>query len=288
MHHPLHARLFAKHVQNPMEGAMLAGKTFDAWSAGQSYEDYMGRWSRSVAAEFLGWLDAPAGADWLEIGCGTGALTAGVLSACSPRSILATDPSNDFVDYARQAIQDPRARFEKADAQHLPIADKSVDVVTSALVLNFVPDRLAGLVEMQRVLRPGGILSFYVWDYPGGGIGFIDAFWKAAAAIDPKAAALDEGNRFAFCTAESLADSCAEAGISAPRIAPIEIATEFPGFEEFWHPFTLGAGPAPGYCMSLPDDRRLALKARLSAALGEDGPIRLTARAWAMKAEIGG
>ena len=265
---------------------MTQDSAFDAWSMGQSYEHYMGRWSRKIAAEFLTWLDAPDGADWLEIGCGTGALTSAILQGNEPKSILATDASEDFVNHARAAIDDPRVRFQTADAQNLPGANATVDIVTSALVFNFIPDKLAALADMQRVLRPGGTLSFYVWDYPGGGVGFIDAFWKAAATLDPKAAELDEGKRFPFCTTEGLADLCARAGIADPTIAPLEITTEFPDFEAFWKPFTLGAGPAPGYCMSLSEDQRAALKSHLSEELDKGGPIRLSARAWAVKAKV--
>lgn len=282
------AAVFRNSLRLVPGGDMSSKTDFDAWSAGQSYDHYMGRWSRMVAAEFLGWLDPPADADWLEVGCGTGALTSAIVQRCSPASILATDASEDFLRHARESIDTPAVRFQSAVAQDLPADDDSVDVVTSALVLNFVPDRRAGLMEMQRVLRPGGVLSFYVWDYPGGGIGFIDSFWKAARSLDPKAAELDEGTRFPFCTADGLVELCAEAGMAEPEIAPIEIATEFPDFESFWHPFTLGAGPAPGYCMSLPGDRREALKSRLAKTLGQDGAVRLTAKAWAMKARVAG
>ncbi|HMG49288.1 MAG TPA: class I SAM-dependent methyltransferase [Inquilinus sp.] len=257
---------------------------FDAWSAAQSYEHYMGRWSRRIAAAFVAWLAPPQDAAWLEIGCGTGALTATILAECAPRSILSIDPSQGFVDHSRTAIADSRARFEVADARALPAQDASIDVVASALVLNFIPDRLAALAEMQRVLKPDGLLSFYVWDYPGGGIGFIDAFWRAAAEIDPRAGALDEGKRFPFCTRDGLAAICRQAGLRPSGIEPIETETLFPDFESFWQPFTLGAGPAPGYCTGLAEDHRLALKARLADTLGTDGPIRLNARAWAVKA----
>jgi SAM-dependent methyltransferase len=259
----------------------------DAWSAGQSYERYMGRWSRMIASMFVDWLDAPSQADWLEIGCGTGALTSTVLCECRPRSILATDPSGAFVSHAREAIDDRRARFATAEAQALPLDDGSVDVVASALVLNFVPDRRAALAEMQRVLRPRGSLAFYVWDYPGGGIGFIDAFWRAAAALDPAAAALDESKRFPFCSQDGLRALCAEADLPGVEIAPLEIRTEFPDFDAFWHPFTLGAGPAPGYCRSLDEERRAALKARLAAEIGPATPVSLGARAWAVRATPG-
>ena len=98
---------------------MNSDAKFDAWSAGQSYDHYMGRWSRMIAAQYLGWLKAPADTDWLEIGCGTGALTKQILAATSPRSIMATDASADFVGHAQSAIADSRASFETSDAQQL-------------------------------------------------------------------------------------------------------------------------------------------------------------------------
>ncbi|MCK7613737.1 class I SAM-dependent methyltransferase [Roseibium sediminicola] len=264
---------------------MVAEAKYDTWMAGQSYEHYMGRWSRMVATRFLDWLDAPNDADWLELGCGTGALTSAILRKCAPKSLVATDASQDFVAHARRTIADPRASFQAAAAEKLPADDGSFDVVTSGLVLNFVRGRAAGLAEMKRVLRPGGLLSFYVWDYPGGGVGFIDAFWKAAASLEPKAKELDEASRFPFCTRDGLAGLCAEAGIDNPDIFQVEVVTEFADFEAFWHPFTLGAGPAPGYCESLSEDRRSALKSRLKEQLGHNSPISLMARAWAVKAE---
>lgn len=263
---------------------MTRGAEFDAWTAGQSYEHYMGRWSRKIAAAFLRWLEPPQNADWLEIGCGTGALTDAVLTSCAPRTITATDQSLDFVEHARGAISDPRASFAMATASALPSRDRSIDVVTSALVLNFVPDRMGALKEMRRTLRPNGLLSFYVWDYPGAGMGFIDLFWKAAAQLDDAAAELDEGRRFPFCTAEGLEQLCRCAGIAEAAIAPIEVVTEFPNFEAFWRPFTLGAGPAPGYCRSLSEDRRQQLKNHIAAKLGSEGAVTLPARAWAVKA----
>jgi SAM-dependent methyltransferase len=181
-------------------------------------------------------------------------------------------------------MTDDRVRFEVAGAQALPVGDASVDVAASALVLNFVPDRQAALAEIRRALKPEGLLAFYVWDYPNGGIGFIDAFWKAAARIDPKAAALDEATRFPFCTAEGLAEMCRTAGFQSVIVEPLEVETVFPDFEAFWLPFTLGAGPAPGYCASLTEEGRTALKVALAEALGPDRPIRLPARAWAVRA----
>jgi SAM-dependent methyltransferase len=247
----------------------------------------MGRWSRRIAAKFVEWLAPPRDADWLEIGCGTGALTEAILTHGAPASIVSIDSSEDFVSHIRSSLDDERVRFEVADARALPVPDASIDIVTSGLVLNFIPDRPAALADMRRVLRPDGILSFYVWDYPGGGVGLIDAFWKAAGEVDPRAVELDEAKRFPFCTRDGLAAACRDAGFGPVAVEPVEIETLFPDFEAFWQPFTLGAGPAPGYCVSLPEDRRAILKARLADALGEDRPIRLTARAWAVRAQRG-
>jgi SAM-dependent methyltransferase len=259
---------------------------FDAWSAGQNYEHYMGRWSRLMAAKFVAWLSPPRRANWLEIGCGTGALTQTLLADCNPNSVLAIDASKDFIAYAQSLMSDKRLRFEVADAQKLPVPDASIDVVASALVLNFIPDKVQALAEMKRALKPGGLLSFYVWDYPSGGMGFISAFWKAAAEIDPKALALTENARFPYCTRPGLSQLCAEAGLPSPVIDAIEIETVFPDFEAFWRPFTLGAGPAPGYCASLSEDERNSLKSKLAENVGDSGPVKLIGRAWAVKTTL--
>lgn len=269
-----------------MQVSVQRTNSHDTWSTGASYDHYMGRWSSKVAQGFLDWLQPPAGVDWLETGCGTGALTAQILARCAPRSVHASDPSADFVAHAKAAVTDPRVVFATAGAAALPVADASVDVVTSGLVLNFVPDRVAALREMKRVLRRDGILSFYVWAYPDGGVGFIDAFWKAAAALDPAAAVLDEGERFPFCSRHGLAQLCVEAGIDAPEVAALDIVTEFPDFEAFWQPFTLGTGPAPGYCASLAEAQRAALKASLRQQLDRGAPLRFNARALMVKCRV--
>ena len=265
---------------------MTSTARHDTWSAGEHYERYMGRWSRQIATRYLDWLDAPRDAAWLDLGCGTGALTQTILAKGEPRSIVALDQSADFVAHARAATSDEyvRMRFEVADAQKIPLDDASVDVAASALVINFVPDRVQALREMKRVVKPGGLISFYVWDYAGGGMGFMTAFWKAAIALDPKAEELGEGRRFPFCTADGLKALAAEAGWPAVTLAPIQIEARFSSFEDYWQPFTLGAGPAPGYCVSLPEDKRAALKARLKQDVGGDGPVSFVARAWALKA----
>ena len=260
----------------------------DAWQAGDSYDLYMGRWSRQIAPRFLDWLDAPDGLDWLEVGCGTGALSAAILAQCAPRSLISIDPSEGFIARARLNVPDQRVSFHVGDAQALTLETASRDLVVSALVLNFVPDRERALAEMKRVARAGGTVGFYVWDYPGGGVEFMRAFWNAATALDANAQDLTEDRRFPFCTPDGLADLAERAGLASVICTPIEAPTLFKDFEDYWHPFTLGAGPAPGYCVSLDPDARQRLKETLSKSLprGEDGSIPLTIRAWAIKAVV--
>ena len=246
----------------------------------------MGRWSRQIAPRFLGWLDAGDGLDWLDIGCGTGALSAAILAQCNPKSLISIDPSEGFVAAARTKIQDRRAEFRVGDAQAISLETASRDVVVSALMLNFVPSKLKALSEMKRVARACGTVGLYVWDYPGHGVEFMSAFWDAAAALDPVALELSEDRRFPFCTPEGLGELMSAAGLVRVDCKPIEIPTVFTNFEDYWRPFTLGAGPAPGYCASLDPEPRQRLKKELHNSLPrrEDGSIPLMARAWAIKA----
>ena len=258
----------------------------DAWSAGESYDAYMGRWSRKMATQFLDWLKPAPSLDWLDVGCGTGALSSAVLNRCNPRSLVGIEQSAGFVATAQQNIDDKRAKFEVGDAQKLPLDDHSRDIVASALVLNFVPDIPKALSEMKRVVRPGGTVAFYVWDYPGGGMGFMRAFWNAAIALDPGAAGFAEGKRFPFCTSAGLTELASNAGLKSVEYTALKIPTVFTDFDDFWHPFTLGAGPAPGYCVSLPEEARESLRKKLCDDLPrqDNGTVALNARAWAIKA----
>lgn len=260
----------------------------DAWQAGDSYDAYMGRWSREIAPRFLDWLHLPVGLRWLEVGCGTGALSGAIVTHCNPGALLAIDASEGFLARARANLPDRRARFELGDAEALTVETGSRDAVVSALVLNFVPRREKMLAEMKRAARAGGTVGFYVWDYPGGGLQFVRAFWNAVTALDPGASDLTEGRRFPYCTPDGLTELARNAGLTSVDCAPIEVPTIFRDFEDYWRPFTLGTGPAPGYCASLDPAAREHLKEKLRSTLprGGDGSIPLTARAWAIKAII--
>ncbi len=256
----------------------------DSWGDGQSYESYMGRWSREIARLFVDWLEQPESLNWLDVGCGTGALTATILAQAVPGEVLAIDPSLPFVEYARMTVADERVRFEVAGASQLPAADASRDAVVSALAYNFFPDRPAALAEMLRVAKPGATIAFYVWDYPGGGMGFMDAFWEAAIAVDPSAEFAGERSRFPFCTPETLLAELRDAGAVGAEVRAIEVSARFADFDDLWAPFTRGTGPAPAYFLRLESESQNALKRRLESSIRDKTTIQFPARAWAVRA----
>ena len=131
----------------------------DRWAGGGEYESYVGRWSRTVAKEFVDWLGAPEGAAWLDVGCGTGALTATIIARAAPASVAAIDRSEDFVAHASAHVHDRRVVFLVADAAALPLTGARADVVASGLLLNFLPDPGAAVVELRRVSRPGAVVA---------------------------------------------------------------------------------------------------------------------------------
>lgn len=256
----------------------------DVWAQGAGYEHYVGRWSRLVAAGFLRWIAIPPGKTWLDVGCGTGALSQQILDSCAPAKVLGVDSSDGFIAHAKAHVIDSRAEFRTGDARALPADDAVFDAVVSGLVLNFVPDQFKAASEMRRVARRGATAAVYVWDYAGE-MQLMRKFWDAAIALNPKARDLDEGLRFPICRPEALRDLFTAAGLRDVETRAIDVPTVFEGFDDYWSPFLAGQGPAPGYCMSLAEADRHALRERLKASLpsGGDGQIRLTARAWAVR-----
>lgn len=259
----------------------------DAWAAGEPYEQFVGRWSRVVAREFLAWLDAPAGQTWGDVGCGTGALVAGILANAEPRAVLAVDRSQRFLTVARGASADRRVQFAVADGAALPWASGACAVAVSGLVLNFVPDAVAVVREMARVTRPGGEVAAYVWDYRSG-MEMLRQFWDAAIEVDPAAVALDEGERFPLCRPEPLRAVFEDAGLGSIAVRSITIPTLFQDFDAYWAPFLGGQGPAPTYLASLGSDTRDRIRAALQARLvaAADGSITLSAEAWAVRGTV--
>jgi SAM-dependent methyltransferase len=258
----------------------------DVWERGDPYEQYVGRWSRQVAPLFLNWLGVSPDRRWLDIGCGTGAICAAILDACSPLSVVGVEPSDGFLESARRQLEG-RVRFYRGDATAIPLEDSSVDVVVSGLVLNFVPDQAAALAEMARVTSTGGIIAAYVWDYAEK-MELMRYFWDAAIQLDPSIAHLDEGLRFPICNPEALVKLFAAAKLEHIEVRAIEIPTPFASFEEYWSPFLGGQGPAPVYAMSLEESARLRLRESLRERIPVlvDGSILMIARVWAIQARV--
>ena len=258
-----------------------------SWAGADAYEAYVGRWSRLVAPRFLDWLAVPEGRRWLDVGCGTGALSRAILTACTPAEVVGVDPSLPFVAHAAGQAPDARASFRRGDAEHLPVEHGSFDAVVSGLVLNFVPDQSAALREMRRATRLGGVVAAYVWDYADG-MQLLAYFWDAAVEEAPEAEPLREGLRFAMCRPEPLRDLFVGAGLDDVAVEAIVVPTVFADFDDYWSPFLGGQGPAPAYAMSLAVEDREALRERLRSRLplADDGSIRLTARAWAVRGSL--
>ena len=261
----------------------------DRWSGGDDYEAYVGRWSRAVAAGFLEWLSIPPGGRWVDVGCGTGALSAAILERTDPASVVGIDPSADFIAVAGDRTADRRATFLVGSAASIPLEAASADAVVAGLVLNFVPDLAGALGEMLRVARPGATVAGYVWDYAGR-MDLIRVFWDEAVALDPAVAAKDEGVRFPVCAPGPLRRAFEGAGLAEVDVRSIDVPTVFGDFDDYWRPFLSGVGPAPGYAVSLDETSRTALRERLRARLrqGPDGSIHLLARAWAVKGRRAG
>lgn len=254
------------------------------WRSGAAYEPYVGRWSRSVAREFVGWLATAPSARWLDVGCGTGALTEIILHHASPAQIDGIDPSEGYIALAREQIRDPRVRFDLGDVRRLSLASAGYDTVVSGLVLNFIPDLSAAMAEMVRVARAGGTVAAYVWDYAGR-MELMRYFWDAAVALKPEDVERDEGRRFPICNPGSLKDLFEGIGLRDVRVRSIDVPTHFRDFDDYWTPFLGGQFPAPDYAMSLSEDARAALRDRIRARLpiAADGSIHLIARAWAVR-----
>ncbi len=259
----------------------------EAWNSGQAYEQYVGRWSRLVAKEFLAWLGAPSGQVWSDVGCGTGALVECVLAMADPKAVFAIDRSKDYLTIAQGSITDQRVDFDVADATALPWSDGLCDVTVSGLVLNFVSDAKGMVKEMMRVTRRNGTVGAYVWDYAGG-MQMMRQFWDAALEVTPEDRALDQAERFQLCQPEPLKTLFKDAGLNAVTVRAIDIPTVFRDFDDYWLPFLGKQGAAPSYLASLDSGTSDRIREKLKARLlpSTDGSIVLSARAWAVQGTV--
>ena len=276
------------------------------WASGAAYESYVGRWSRLVAKEFLAWLKIETQACWLDVGCGTGALSQTILENTKPLTITGIDASEAFIYHAKQQLSDARVNFLVGDARTLPFENQMFDTVVSGLMLNFVPEPEQAVTEMVRVIKPGGTVAVYVWDYAGkfqgenpqsltahdqkglhSGMEMMRYFWDAVATLNPQGLSLDEGQRYPLCQPKPLTDLFQSVGLNGVEVRAIDIPTYFRDFDDYWSPFLGGTGTAPNYVASLTEEARAALGDYLREHLPiqSDGSIQLIARAWAVRSK---
>jgi SAM-dependent methyltransferase len=255
------------------------------FSDGAVYDAMMGTWSRDVGQVFLEWLQPAADLDWIDVGCGSGAFTTLIAERCAPRSILGVDPSGAQLDFARKRGLGPIARFALGSAMSLDAADGSTDAAVAALVVHFMPDPAAGIAEMARVVRPGGLVASYAWDLAGGGfpyeavhVGFLALGLRAPDPPHPEAAG-----------ASALERLWRAAGLTSIRQREISVSRSFPDFEDYWRTATQSPRIA-AVVGHLSPERLTSLRERVRAVLpeGPKGSVVPTARANAIAGRVPG
>jgi SAM-dependent methyltransferase len=245
--------------------------------SGAAYDRFMGRYSRSLAPQLAELAGIEAGQRVLDVGSGPGALTAELVARLGASAVVAVDPSAPFVDALRERLPDVEAA--RASAEALPFGDGVFDAALAQLVVHFMADPVAGLREMARVTRPGGVVAACVWDHAGERSP-LAVFWRAAHELDP---GVHDESGLAGARAGALADLLREAGLQRVVAGELEAAFTHANFDEWWEPFTLGVGPAGHYVAGLDEDARTALSERCRELL----PGAPRAVAWAAAGIVG-
>jgi SAM-dependent methyltransferase len=248
--------------------------------AADAYSAFMGRYSEPLAEVFVQWAGVEPGRHVLDVGCGPGALTARLVERLGASHVIAVDPSAAFVTAARRRC--PGVVVQQAAAEHLPLPNGSVDAAVAQLVVHFMTDPVAGLTEMARVTRPGGVVAACVWDHAGGS-GPLNTFWTAVRDLDPDA---EDESALPGTSEGHLVELFAQAGLHDTTPGKLTVTVRYGTFEEWWHPYTLGVGPAGDYVAMLDPSARDALKERCRERLPA-APFEVHAAAWAARGHIG-
>ena len=244
--------------------------------AAESYDRFMGRYSRLLAPQLADLAGVRHGQRALDVGCGPGALTAELVRRLGPRAVAAVDPSEPFVAAARARY--PGVDVSRASAEHLPLPDGSFDTALAQLVVHFMADPIAGLTEMSRVTRRDGVVAACVWDHAGGQ-GPLGLFWSVAHELDPD---VEDESRLAGAREGHLAELFEAAGLREIEATSLSADLEHATFEDWWEPFTGGVGPAGVYVGRLDAQGQAALRERCRDRIAAE-PFVITARAWAAR-----
>jgi SAM-dependent methyltransferase len=251
----------------------------------EAYDQHVGRYAPQLAAAFCDFVGVQPGMRALDVGSGPGALTAELARRLGAANVSAADPSEPFAKACRSRV--PGIEVVVARAEVMPFADATFAATLSQLVVNFIDDAQAGVREMARVTRPGGVLAACVWDYAGE-MTLLRAFWDAARDVAPeRAAAHDEGTVMRWCRDGDLADLWTHAGLKQVRFGALRVHAGYESFEDLWAPFPTGIAPSGAFCAGLDEDRRAALREAYRRRLNAgDEPFELTARAWAVAGTV--
>jgi len=258
-----------------------------SFSDAQSYDRFMGRWSRSLAPLLVRFAAVRDCHTALDIGCGTGALAAALASDARCHRVIGIDPAPAYIATATSRHGSAHITFEVGDAQEMRFGAGTFDFVASLLAFNFIPDPRKTLHEIERVTKPMGTVASAVWDY-GGGMEMLRVFWDEVIALSPESTDKDERN-MPFCRRGELTALWTEQGFEGVVEEPLTIETVFASFDDYWTPFLEKQGPAGAYVASLTDTARDVLRSRLRRRLlgaGDDRPVVLHARAWAVRGTV--
>jgi SAM-dependent methyltransferase len=245
-----------------------------------AYDRFMGRYSLPLAPTLADFAAVSPGQRALDVGCGPGALTSELVRRLGPEAVSAVDPSEPFVAAAQE--RHPEVSVQRAAAEDLPFQDDAFDVTLAQLVVHFMADPIAGLREMARVTRTGGVVAASVWDHFGGR-GPLSPYWDAARELDPS---VDDESQLAGAREGHLTELFESAGLREIEETALTIRVEHQTFEEWWEPFTLGVGPAGAYVAGLDETRRAQLRDLCRERLSSE-PFVLEARAWAARGRAG-
>jgi SAM-dependent methyltransferase len=247
-----------------------------AFTDAAAYDAFMGRYSGPLAPRFADFAGVSSGRQVLDVGCGTGMLTGELVRRLGADAVTASDPSEPFVASIRERF--PQIEVQQAPGEELPFDSGRFDAALAQLVVHFMTDPAAGLGEMRRVTKAGGVVAASVWDHAGGQ-GPLAAFWRGALALDPDA--IDESS-LAGARPGHLTELMGSAGLRDVEGGMIAVDVEHATFEEWWEPFTRGVGPAGAFVRARPADERAELREICRRELG-DGPFTVRAAAWAAK-----
>jgi SAM-dependent methyltransferase len=258
----------------------------ELFTDGEAYERMMGRWSRLVGETFLAWLDLPNGLRWLDVGCGNGAFTEEIIARRAPATVMAIDPSDEQLAFARTRPGTKTAEFLRGDAQKLSFGDGTFDVAIMALVVAFLPHPAKAVAEMARVVRPGGWVATYMWDFPNGGAPTTPIY----AAIESLGWTLPVRPNPAASRLEAMRGFCELAGLEAIETRVIRIPVRYADFDDFWDSNNVPVGPQGKVIAGMSPGEREQLRVRLREHLPatSDGRIVYESFANAVKGRVPG